>query len=226
MIDTIEGAAPPMEAETIVEREGLDGGAKRRQVMDGARAAFLNAGFDGASMNDIARAASVSKGTLYAYFDSKERLFEALIREDKEQQAERLCIFPRDGGDPAVLLQDFGQRLLEMILRPEAIAQVRVVIAATARFPQLGRAFYEAGPRYGVTRLAAQIEAFAKAGALSVANPEAAARQFINLCCSDFHKQVLFGVAASVSPEAIRAGVDEAVEVFLKVYRPAAPPVA
>ena len=86
-----------MEAETIAERDAQagDGGAKRRQIMDGARAVFLSDGFDGASMNDIARAAGVSKGTLYAYFDSKEQLFEALIREDRSQQAERLCSLSR-----------------------------------------------------------------------------------------------------------------------------------
>ncbi len=219
-----------MEAETIAEHDARtgDGGAKRRQVIDGARAVFLNAGFDGASMNDIARAAGVSKGTLYAYFDSKEQLFEALIREDREQQAERLCVFPREGGDPDALLREFGRRLVEMIMRPDTVAQVRVVIAATAKFPQLGRAFYEAGPRYGVQRLAAQLDAFAKAGALEIVDAELAARQFISLCCSDWHKQVLFGVVDTVPPSDISAAVDAAVEVFLKAYRPsrAIPPPA
>ena len=209
-----------MEAETITERDAPEDGAKRRQVMDGARAAFLNAGFDGASMNDIARAAGVSKGTLYAYFDSKEQLFEALIREDKEQQAERLCVFPPEGGDPAALLREFGCRLLEMTMRPEAVAQVRVVIATTPRFPRLGQAFYEAGPAYGVGRLAEQLEAFSQRGALNVANPVLAARQFINLCCADFHKQVLFGVVEAPTREAIEAAVDQTVELFLKVYGP------
>ncbi len=211
-----------MEAEFIDESAAShnDGGANRRQVMAGARAVFLSAGVDGASMNDIARAAGVSKGTLYAYFDSKEQLFEALIREDREQQAERLCVFPRDGGDPGALLREFGRRLVEMIMRPDTVAQVRVVIAATAKFPQLGRAFYDAGPRYGVQRLAARLDAFAKTRALEIVDTELAARQFINLCCSDFHKQVLFGVVDSVAPSEIDASVDAAVDVFLKAYRP------
>ena len=55
--------------------------AKRRQILDGARRVFLSAGFDGASMGEIAKAARVSKGTLYVYFDSKEALFEALTLE-------------------------------------------------------------------------------------------------------------------------------------------------
>ena len=74
-----------------------DGSAKRRQIMDGARTVFLSAGFDGASMNDIARAAGVSKGTLYAYFNSKDELFEAIIRGEYAQSAERALHLPARG---------------------------------------------------------------------------------------------------------------------------------
>jgi AcrR family transcriptional regulator len=209
-----------MEAE-VAERDAPqgDGGSKRRQVMDGARSVFLSAGFDGASMNDIARAAGVSKGTLYAYFDSKEQLFEALIREERGQQAERLCIFP-DHSDPDTLLHEFGRRLVEDMTRADTLAQVRVVIAATGKFPRLGQAFYEAGPRYGIEKLSARLRIFAEAGALEIADTERAARQFIDLCTSGLYKRLLFGVIDSVKPGEIDAAVDSAVEVFLKAYRP------
>src|ERR1700722_4570084 len=117
-----------MDADTIptADIEAQDGGAKRRQVMEGARSVFLGQGFDGASMNDIARAAGVSKGTLYVYFDSKEQLFEALIRDGRRQQVERL-VFPEDPGDARDLLRGFGVRLIEMMTRPEMIAHIRVV---------------------------------------------------------------------------------------------------
>ena len=60
--------------------------------IEGARAVFLAKGFDAASMNDIARAAGVSKGTLYVYFSDKEQLFEAIV-----EQARRLAARqPRD----------------------------------------------------------------------------------------------------------------------------------
>ena len=62
---------------------------KRQQILDGARKVFLEHGFDGASMNDIVKAAGVSKGTIYAYFPSKEKLFEKLVSMDKRQQVER-----------------------------------------------------------------------------------------------------------------------------------------
>src|SRR5271165_7487922 len=129
-----------------------DGGAKRRQIMDGARTAFLSAGFDGASMNDIARAAGVSKGTLYAYFNSKDELFEAIIRAEYAQAAERLCVFKREG-DARAMLTDFGVRLIQRMSQPDTMALARVVIAAAEKFPSVGRVFYESGPAYGATRL-------------------------------------------------------------------------
>src|SRR5579863_1121059 len=118
-------AVAPATAPTNLET--LEGGAKRRQIMDGAWAVFLAAGFDGASMNDVARVAGVSKGTLYVYFDSKEKLFEALIREERRRQAERLAVFAPDDGDPRVVLRDFGCRLMEMMVRPDHLAHVRTV---------------------------------------------------------------------------------------------------
>src|ERR1700721_373426 len=95
--------------------EALEGSAKRRQIMEGARAVFLASGFDGASMNDVARVAGVSKGTLYVYFESKEQLFEALIREERRQQAERLTDCSLETDDVRATLMDFGCRLMEMM---------------------------------------------------------------------------------------------------------------
>ena len=151
-----------MDAKTLDgEVNGRDGGAKRRQIMDGARTVFLAGGFDGASMNDVARAAGVSKGTLYAYFNSKDELFEAIIRAENAQAAERLCTFKREG-DVREMLTDFGVRLLGRMTEPTTLALARVVIAAAEKFPNVGRAFYEAGPLYGATRLAAELSTLEK----------------------------------------------------------------
>ena len=208
-----------MDADTIQppELEAQDGGAKWRQIMEGARSVFLGQGFDGASMNDIARAAGVSKGTLYVYFDSKEQLFEALIRDGRRQQVERL-VFPEDPGDARDLLRGFGVRLIEMMTRPEMIAHIRVVIAATGKFPRLGQAFYEAGPCHGVRNLGAQLVKLRDAGALEVKDTERAARQFIDLCKSGVFNTVLFGVTESADPKEIEATVDAAVEMFMRAY--------
>ena len=208
-----------MESEAL-ERDAAaanDGSAKRRQIMDGARQVFLSAGFDGASMNDIARAAGVSKGTLYAYFDSKEALFEAIIRAEYAQSAERLCTFRREG-DAREMLRDFGVRLISKMAEPYTRSLARVVIAAAEKFPNVGRAFYEAGPLYGATRLAAELQNLEKLGALKVPDPERAAWQFVDLCQSYVFKRLLFGVVDSIAHEDIEASVEAGVDVFMKAY--------
>jgi len=208
-----------MDSEAL-EREagaGGDGSAKRRQIMEGARQVFLGAGFDGASMNDIARAAGVSKGTLYAYFNSKDELFEAIIRGEFAQSAERLCAFTREG-DARDMLRDFGVRLISRMAEPGTLALARVIVAAAGKFPNVGRAFFEAGPLYGATRLAAELENLQKSGALKVADPERAAWQFVDLCQSYVYKRLLFGVVDSISREDIEASVEAGVDVFMKAY--------
>ena len=76
---------------------GDEDSSKRRQILDGAGKVFMDLGFDGASMGEIARQAGVSKGTLYVYFDSKEVLFEAIFEEESQSQAEQ--VFALDSAD-------------------------------------------------------------------------------------------------------------------------------
>ncbi len=192
--------------------------AKRRQILDGARRVFLADGFDGASMNDIARVAGVSKGTLYVYFDSKEQLFEALIREERRQQAERLTECSFETSDVRAVLFDFGCRLIEMMSRPDTLAHVRMVIAASAKFPQLGRAFYEAGPCFGANRLSGYMRRMKEEGVLAIADIDRAAWQFLELCQAGTFKPLLFRMTDDLPLAQIQAGVAAAVDVFMAAY--------
>ena len=192
--------------------------AKRRQILDGARQVFLASGFDGASMGAIARAAGVSKGTLYVYFDSKEALFEALTVSERGGLAE--VLFRLDAHDPDVtgVLTRVGMSLLDMMIRPEHISSVRMVIGATDKFPRFGRAFYEAGPRYGAERLRTYLDGQVQDGRLTIPDTGLAAEQFLNLCSAGILKRLLFGVEEALDPAALRANVDAAVAVFLAAY--------
>jgi len=203
---------------TEIGRPAADDGAKRRQIIEGAREIFMSAGFDAASMNDIARAAGVSKGTLYAYFDSKEALFEALIREERAHQPERNLMFPADEPDPAKALAIYGQSLVEKITRTDKLEQARIVAFAAARFPRLGRAFYEAGPLYGAVKLKQRLDTFVAAGTLQIDDTAVAARQFIDLCLGDILKRLLFRVVDTVEQNEIDVLVGQAVAMFMKVY--------
>jgi len=205
-----------------VEHASADDGVKRRQVLEGAREVFMSAGFDAGSMNDIARAAGVSKGTLYAYFDSKVALFEALIREDRAHQPERNTMFTADEPDPAKALATYGRALVAHVTGSDALTQARVVAFAAAKFPRLGQTFYEAGPEFGVRTLKGRLDAFVAAGTLAIGDTRLAATQFIDLCLGDVLKRLLFMVVTSLSEEEIGLTADSAVDMFMKAY--GAPP--
>src|SRR5579859_8243018 len=91
--------------------------SKRRQILDGARKVFLDLGFDGASMGEIARAAGVSKGTLYVYFADKSRLFEAIVEEEKLEQGKTAFNFD-PGRDVDTTLPEFGRAYIGLLCRP------------------------------------------------------------------------------------------------------------
>src|ERR1700712_5927834 len=89
-----------------------DDSSKRRQILDGARKLFLDLGFDGASMGEIARAAGVSKGTLYVYFTDKNRLFEAIVEEEVLDQQKVAFNFDSHR-DVATTLREFGEAYIQ-----------------------------------------------------------------------------------------------------------------
>ncbi len=213
----LEEAQQDLQAEAGEAAGALDN-AKARQILDGARTVFLAQGFDAASMNDIAREAGVSKGTIYSYFASKEALFAALIREDKRQQAEQLSIYDDLGGPIETVLPRIGFALMDVILEPEHVAQTRTVAAVAPKFPEIGRVFYEAGPEHGHRRFAAFLERRAAAGELAIENFEVAAEQFFNLAQGVLFKKMLFAAQPKPPRAEIQATVDAAARVFLKTY--------
>src|SRR4051812_12710934 len=96
---------------------GDEDSSKRRQILDGARKVFMDLGFDGASMNEIARSAGVSKGTLYVYFADKNRLFEAIVEEEALERGQVTFNFDPER-DVATTLREFGQAYIQMQCRP------------------------------------------------------------------------------------------------------------
>ncbi len=192
--------------------------AKRQQIIEGARRVFLHDGFDGASIGDIVRTAGVSKGTLYAYFPSKEKLFEALIIEDRLKQAEALFTLDETDRDVARVLRKLGQTFLDMLLDLDHLDFLRIVVGASTKFPQLGNAYFEAGPCIGMNRLAAYIRRLAGEGVLTVEDPQLAARQFLDLCKTGIHLRMMLGDRGRPSQAEIDRNIDGAVKVFLAAY--------
>jgi TetR/AcrR family transcriptional repressor of mexJK operon len=144
---------------------------KRQLVLDAAADLFMAQGYGAVSMDAIARAAGVSKATLYAYFSSKDQLFATIIGEACRQNIAVATYLPASETDVRVALTSLASHTLRFLLQERALAIHRVVISESVRFPELGRAFYDNGP--GVFRrvvgdwLAEQTAA----GRLAVADP-------------------------------------------------------
>ncbi|WP_454918259.1 TetR/AcrR family transcriptional regulator [Xanthobacter sediminis] len=191
---------------------------KRRTIIDGARRVFFDQGFDGASMDEIARASGVSKATIYSYFAGKVELFQALVEVDRRKSAERLFEYDPADSDVASLLTRIGESFMAMMVSPEHIRLIRMVIGAAEKFPAIGRTFFEAGPCQGGRRLADLLARQTALGHLKVEDFQAAAFQFFNLCQGNQVKGLLFGTQSPPTQEEMRATVDSAVRVFLAAY--------
>lgn len=205
-----------------------DGGdsAKRRQIIEGARQIFLAEGFDGASMGEIAKAAGVSKGTLYVYFSSKEALFAALTIEKKKSLAEVLFQIDVDNPDVRAVLAHLGSSFLSHIGDPEHISSVRMIIGAANKLPELGQMFYEAGPCQGIARLKSYLDRQVEAKRLDIEDTGVAAQHFLDLIQSSVMRRLLFAVGARPTEEEIRNNVANALRVFFAAYGPKEPPGA
>src|SRR6266705_5277681 len=131
-------AGAPNRIDVVTEEDS----SKRRQILDGARKVFMDLGFDGASMGEIAHSAGVSKGTLYVYFADKNRLFEAIVEEEMSDQQKVAFNFDPER-DVDTTLRQFGRAYIELLCRPGGGSAIRTVMAIAERMPEVGRRFYE-----------------------------------------------------------------------------------
>jgi AcrR family transcriptional regulator len=192
--------------------------SKRRQILDGARKVFMNLGFDGASMGEIARAAGVSKGTLYVYFADKNRLFEAIVEQETLAQGKTAFNFDPTR-DVTTTLTDFGQAYIQMLCRPGGGSATRTVMAIAERMPEVGRRFYTNVIAHTIARLAAYLEARVTADGLAIDDCELAATQFMQMCQASLFMPFLFQAAPAPSAERIAQVVESATRMFLAGYR-------
>jgi AcrR family transcriptional regulator len=193
--------------------------AKRRQILDGARTVFLAQGFDAASMGEIARIAGVSKGTLYVYFDSKERLFQEIVQEQCRSHAEQVFALDSEDHDVEATLTRLGRDFVRFVCRPNGVSPLRTVISIADRMPEIGKTFYETGPAFGIACVARYLEDQVAAGVLAIEDCELAAAQFLDSCQSTTFKPMLFNVAGRPSDERIDHVVATTVRTFLAAYR-------
>jgi AcrR family transcriptional regulator len=196
--------------------------AKREEILDTARAAFLELGYERTSMAEIATRVGGSKATLYGYFPSKEALFMAII----EQLAERYIspalaeLEESDATDLRSALRRFGEQFLAFVSTHESVATYRMVISQAAH-SDIGQAFFDAGPDKIDAALARYLSGAMSRGQLRKSDASIAATHFLALLTHGemWRHYFMYKVPVLTRPQ-IKRIVDRALDAFLGGYQP------
>lgn len=193
-------------------------GRKFDQVLAGARDVFLRDGYEGASVDEIARTAGVSKATLYSYFPDKSILFLEVAKTECQRQASEATAEIDMDAAPREVLTRTARHMLCFFLSDFGQQVYRIVVAESGRFPSLGREFYEAVPMQVRETMMGYFRAAMARGELAIDDLELAADQFPELCKASLHGQLILGVRTEFAPAEIDRVIRGAVEMFLARY--------
>jgi len=192
-------------------------GSRTSRIMVAASRLVLEHGYGATSMDAVARAAGVSKATLYAHFTSKADLFAAIVASECARVVPALAGPDIDALPVTEALERMGRNFLDLVLSANALGVFRVVVAETSRFPELGRAFYRSGPERTLAMLSDYLERADRRGLLAVPDPLAAAELLWGMIRSHFHLRCLLGVDSEAPDAAERdLHVRRAVSLFVR----------
>jgi len=193
-------------------------GRKFDQVLAGARQVFLADGFEGASVDEIARVAGVSKATLYSYFPDKRLLFMEVANTECTRMAETVLEVASIASPPRDVLTIAATHLVEFLLSDFAQQIFRICVAESDRFPELGRAFYSSGPEMEHDRMTCYLREAVARGELVIDDVAMAAEQFSELCKTKLWKRAVFGIQTEFTQGEIDEVARHAVDMFMARY--------
>lgn len=193
-------------------------GRKYEQVLEGAREVFLRDGFEGASVDEIARTSGVSKATLYSYFPDKREMFMAMARLQCDRHAEAMMQEINIEAPAREVLTQAARGVLQLTLSGFGLKVFRICVAEADRFPELGRQFYETGPAMARQRIAAFLQLATQRGELRVEDYDMAAAQFQALCRADLFMRRIFGIKDQLEPNEVERIVEETITTFMARY--------
>ena len=194
-------------------------GRKYDQVLQGAKEVFFEHGFEGASVDEIARVAGVSKATLYSYFPNKQTMFAAVARAKYQAQAD-LAISEMDINmccDDCLRIA--AHKMVFEFLTEFSRSIFRVAVGEAARFPKLSKEFYDGGPRLVRGALMPFLQAAVDRKELVIDDLELAADQFAELCKTRLFPEYMLGIRDDFTDAEKGQIADEAVKTFLARYK-------
>ena len=194
-------------------------GRKYDQVVEGARRIFLQDGFEGASVDLIAKEAGVSKATLYSYFPDKGLLFMEVATCECQRQADVAVAEINPDRPVPEVLRLVAERMQEFMLSEMGRGMFRICVAESGRFPELGQEFYKYGPRFVRDHIVPLLKHATTRGELvDIEDYELAAYQFMELCKAELWVKCLMGLECDFTPERRKKVIDGAIDMFMARY--------
>ena len=191
---------------------------KRAAILEAAKRLFVEQGYDGVSMDQIAAAAGVSKLTVYSHFGDKDTLFAAAARAYCEQQLPaELFVADPDMPLRERLLQ-IAQAFYAMVSSPEAVAGHRILCTPQMADSPVPAMFWDAGPKRVQGEFAALLQRRIEAGELEIDDAALAASQFFTLLKGDLHARLVMGCGGGACREVAQGHVAASVDMFLRAY--------
>lgn len=195
---------------------------KRRAIVEAAAGLFLDHGYQGTSMDEIAALAAVSKQTVYKNFSDKEQLFSDIVLGAAARADEFIQALPRvlaGTDDLRAGLQALARQYLATVMQPRLLQLRRLIISEAGRFPDLARTYYRRVPERVMDALAAQLGELAGRGLLRVDDPHVAASHLAFLILGlPLDRAMFLGTGHELSAAELDRRADDAVDVFLAAY--------
>jgi AcrR family transcriptional regulator len=191
--------------------------ARRAALLQAAEDIFLVQGFGASSMEMVAKRAGISKKTIYCFFETKEDLFAAMMRDRVEQS------LPPDlpenvvcAGTLEAALTHYLTELARVRLVPFVVNLTRLVIAEAPRFPEIARTFYREGPQRQYTQVEGWLRRQADKGLIVVDDPAEAARALVTPIVAEPLRSLALGVEDYPTIEVMAARAKTVARLFMR----------
>jgi TetR/AcrR family transcriptional repressor of mexJK operon len=193
------------------------------EILRAAFEVFTEKGFHGATMLDVASRARASKATLYARFENKEVLFQALIAWGTRQGTEVLDAIADDPSvDALTALNLFAARLLAQMMQPEKLALFRIAVAEGERLPQVGRIFSNYTRGHGVALGRKLAKRLVEQGLIEIDDPDEYGHSFIGLLQGELYTRALLGAIPTPNAADIERHAHRAMTRLMRAFAPSA----
>ena len=194
---------------------------KRKALLLAATEVFLDKGYDGTSMDDVAVKAAVSKPTVYKYFSDKGHLFAEIVRATTGQIDDLVRLVLETMADQTgveACLTVLARRFITALMQPQVLRLRHLVIANADRFPDVGRSWYEQGFERVLATLATSFQRLADRKVLRLGDPLLAANHFVGLLLWIPVNKAMFTGDHRATPEELERYAVAAVRAFLTGY--------